>query len=220
MSIETLLTLGVAAAILLLAAVLRFVILGSIRLALRITGTEVPWLQKPPRTGSGGPKRAPLAPRLARGGRSAAAGLAYTGSAFVDGLRITAAAVVHAASAVAAWASPRLRGASRSSRAAVAAAGRDLRPRVRQAARRSATSLTSLPARLKPAFVVTVATVQHLARLVAQRTRTWVQEHEAERKARPGEPTSAGEGPRVIDLQRDFDPLTDDFPEDRIGSPL
>lgn len=225
MSIETLLTLVVAAAILVLAAVLRFVVLGSIRMALRISGVQVEWLQKPAPGTSDKRERARVAPSVARGLRSAAAAVGYIGRAFVEGLRIGAAGIARGAAGIArgavafaAWLSPWMRDASRSSTRTVASAGRRVGPVVRQASRRSVLAVRSVRDRLKPSFVVAVATVQHLARLILERARSWIQEHEAERSARPGEPTSAGGGPRVIDLDRDFDPLTDEFPEDRIGS--
>lgn len=223
MSIETLLTLAVAAGILAVAAVLRFVILGSIRVALRVTGTQVWWLQKPSRweTDAGATPRAgraPLRPRVAALGRATARESVFFVTAFAEGIRLAAVGIATWALAVAAWSTPRLEGAGRGAGTALATTAERTRPGLRRASEALSRSARSAASKVKPAFVVAVATVQHLVRLVAARAAAWVDGRHAERSARPGEPTPGGDGPRVIDLDRDFDPLTDDFPEDRVGS--
>lgn len=221
MSIETLLTLGLATAILVLAALLRLLVLGAARLGLRLSGRRAWWLEKPRRERAERaerPQRAALWPRLARGARSATAALGFLVSGVVEGLGIAVVGLARGADRTGAALAPRLRGASRSSASAADAAAAWLGPRLGSAAATSRRALASGVARVKPAVVLAIATVQHVAQLVVDRTRAWVNEREAERSARPGEATSSGDGPRVIDLDRDFDPLTDDFPEDRIGS--
>lgn len=225
MSIETLLTLGVAAAILVVAALLRVVILGVVRIGLRLSGRRIWWLERSRRWDAAEdtdrpkrPERARLWPRIVRGARSAASAVAFLVSGTIEGLGIMVVGLARGADALGVALAPRLRGGFRTSAGSAAAATAWLGPRLREAGRRTASVTGSALARVKPAIVLAIATLQHLVLALAGRTRAWIQQHEVERSARPGEPTSAGDGPRVIDLDHDFDPLTDDFPEDRIGS--
>src|SRR5687768_3207810 len=108
MSIETLLTLALAAGILAVAAVLRFVILGSIRLAMRVSGTHVWWLEKPSRwepaiSSTHRPPRAPLRPRASALGRRIARETVFLVTAFAEGLRLATVGLATWALALAAW---------------------------------------------------------------------------------------------------------------------
>lgn len=221
MSLETLLTLGATTGILVLAALLRFVVLGIVRLGLRLSGRQVWWLQRTPReraTGRDLRERRPLWPRVVRGARSAAAASWFLVAGVAEGLGIAAVGLARGSVRLGAAVATGVRGALDTSADAAVSTTAWLGPRLRRAGRRSRRVVGAGISRVKPAVVLTVATVQHFSTLLAARAEAWLQEHQAERSARPGEPTAAGGGPRVIDLDRDFDPLTDDFPEDRIGS--
>ena len=223
MSIETLLTIGLALAILVVAAVLRFLILGVTRSGFRVSGREIPWALRPARyresTGGTG-VRAPIGPRVATGARGAVGSATFLVSAFVEGLAIAVLGTVRALTAIAAVGVPRLRGAGRTVGGSMTAAGAAAGPRAGAALSGLRRASASALARLRPALVIAIATLQHLGRVTARRTRARLEQLREERSTRPGEPTAAGDGPRVIELDREFDPLTDDFPEDRIRSSI
>ncbi len=221
MGIETLVTLGVAIAILVLAALLRFVVLGIVRLGLRLSGRH-PWrLQRAPRERAPGEhrrERPPLWPRVVRGARAVAAASQFLVQGVVEGLGIAVVGLARGAGRLGAGLATAIQRASQTSAHAAVSITAWVGPGLRLAARRSRRLLGGALSRVKPAIVLSLATVQHFSSVLAARARAWLEEHQAERSARPGEPASPGGGPRVIDLDRDFDPLTDDFPEDRIGS--
>ena len=204
MSIETLLTLALAAGILVSAVVLRFVILGIARLLAHLSGREMA-LRKTPRKRRQRPSREPIWPHIAGGARSLGAASAFVAGAVVKGVRIAATGLVTITVVVVASTVQGVRGMATS-----------LGPRIGAGGQTSWRGMASAWAWLKPRLVVAVATAQHLGRASAQRTRDWVSQQQEERSARPGEPTSGGHGPRVIELNDDWDPLTDEFPEERL----
>lgn len=222
MSIETLLTLGLATAILVVAAILRFVVLGVARLGLRLSGRDVPWLQKPHREQAPeeAPRRShnPIRPRLGRAGHKLAGEAAFLASAFAEGLTIAAVGTAREARSLVGTLTGAARSGGGTTGAAVTASAAAVAPKASDALATARHSTASALRRIKPAFVIAVATVQHLGALAISRVRGWVEQQQEERSLRPGEPTASGDGPRVIDLDREFDPLTDDFPEDRVGS--
>lgn len=218
MSIETLLTLGVASGILVLAVVLRFVVVSIARVLARVSGREVrpvrkarPERRQPkgepisPRKRRQRPARQPMWPRIANAGRSVGAAVTFLAGGFVEGLRIAATGLLTVTVVV-------LASAAQITRRSAASLG----PRIAAGGKASWRALASAWGWLKPRLVVAVATVQHLVRASVQRAREWVDQRQEERSSRPGEPTSAGHGPQVIDLKDDWDPLTDEFPEDRL----
>lgn len=216
MSIETLLTLGVAAGILGLAVVLRFAVLTAARLVARLSGQEVrpvrktPPEQRQPKGERISPRRQRqrsarerVWPRIGDAGRSVGAGAAFVARGFVEGLRVAATGLLTVTVVV-------LASAAQTTRRSAASLG----PRIAAGGKASWRGAASAWRWLKPRVVLAVATVQHLGRASLQRVREWVSQRQEERSSRPGEPSSAGHGPQVIDLKEDWDPLTDEFPED------
>lgn len=181
MSIETLLTLGLAVVILAVAFVLRLVILTLLGVALRLAGKDASWL-KPQRVERARP---PLRPRVASTLRRGAAGVAFLAAL--------------AAAAGAAAGRGAVRGAAELERWADAA-NRRLAPHTMQLATAARRRAAAAAARLGSALVTVVATLQHVSAVLGARLRQRLQR-----------PTITAEQPRsprrVIDLERDDDPL-------------
>lgn len=223
MGIETQLTLALAAGIVAVAAFLQLTMRALTRLFLVVTGRE-----RPAPAGSETPRRArprsktrPLWPRIAHAAGAAAETAAFLVRAFAQGLLIAAIGIARGVT-VAATGFGRVAAVAAANAAHVAKlAATRVRPQIAAAARTSARAVASAVAWTKPRVVLVIATLQHLGHVVVERSREWIGDLQRERQARPGEASSVADGPRVIDLERDFDPLTDDFPEDeRVSSSL
>lgn len=185
MSIETLLTLGVAAAILVAAFLLRLVVLTFLRVGLRLAGRDASWLkpQWVPRS------RRRLRPRLGaavRGaGAAVAAGAAVVGAAGGAGVRGAA----RAGAGLERWAH---------------GTNARLAPRTTQltlAARRRGTAFAK---RLGMLLVTAIATVQHFASLAVVGLRRWLNDQRNGERVTKPEPRRHA---KVIDLDHDDDPL-------------
>jgi hypothetical protein len=194
MSIENLLTLGVAAAILVAAAVLRLIVLGSMRLFFKLSGKPAPWARSA-ETAERGPSRTrprrPLARPALNGLGALGAGLLYVFATLGTSMRSAGTKVARAAATAHVSLSPRV--ASGTQRGA-AAAGRTM----------------------KAGAIVTVASGQHLGRLAARR----IKEAAERRAARPAPPSAQEEAPtaRVIVLDREWDPLTDPLEDQPVSN--
>jgi len=215
MSIETLLTLGLTAVILVVAFVLRVVILSVVKVGLLLAGKDTPRLQPH----SAAVARPPLRTRLASAGRRTAAGWAHVGAGLTSAGRKTAAGLAflrpHLASAgrktaaaLALLAALLAAGVASVGRAGVAgAAGLErwadatnqrLAPHTMEATAALRRSAAAGGRRIAPVLVTTVATVQHVASLTLVRARP--------RGKHSIPPESAADEPRrVIDLDRDRD---------------
>ena len=228
MSIETLLTLGVAAAILVAAAVIRLVVLGLLEIGFRLAGRDTAWLH--PFRNAPGPaeapvrrQRRPVRPRLEHGLGVARTevnrGLAFTRREVVPRVRTggaaTAAVIVFIAATLAGWALVLGREVGRGGRGASAW----LRPRLSSTSARARRGAIAAGAWIRPRLVVALATLQHLARVVYERSSEWLDTRREERSTRVGgedgpDAGPAPQPPRVIDLDKDWDPLTDPLPPD------
>lgn len=186
MSIETLLTLGVAAAILVVAFLLRLVVLTFLRLGLLLAGRDASWLkpQRLPRS------RRSLRPRV--GAALRGAGVAVAAGAGVA--RVAVGAGVQGAARAGAgferWAD---------------ATNARLAPRTTQltlAARRRGASFAK---RLGMLLVAAIATVQHFASLAAVGLRRRLNDQRNGGRVAKPEPRRPA---KVIDLDHDDDPVT------------
>jgi len=195
MSIENLLTLGVAGAILAAAALLRLILLGSLRLFFKLSGKPVPWAhgaEVPEGGTSGTPRpRRPIARPALNGLGALGAGLVYVLATLGTWMRSAGAAIARAVGAAHASLSPRV--ASGTQKGA-AAAGRGV----------------------KSAAIVTVASGQHLGRIAAQR----IKEANERRSAHATHQPVSEEPPegRVILLDREWDPLTDPLEDQPVSN--
>lgn len=186
MSIEKLLTLGVAAGLLVIAAILRLLVLGALSLLYKLSGREIPRAASDddPRPAR---QRRPLA-------RPALHGLGVVGGGLVYVLATLGAWTAVAGGAIA--------------RSATAAYAR-LSPRVTAGTK---TGLTAAAAKIKSFAIVTVATALHLGRTLAQMVNERLAQRSADRAAQRAAEDAAAEEPqggRVIRLEREWDPLTD-----------
>lgn len=220
MSIETLLTLGVAAAILVVAFLLRLVVLSVLRVGLRLAGRDASWL-RPQSLPSSRPR---LRTRAAPAARRAASGAAVGAAALAAAVGPALAATVRALAAAHRAA---LRGATRAG-AKVATAARAgvqgvasaaaaletwadatnarLAPRTAELALATRRSGVAVMKRLGVFLVTALATAQHFTSLAAARLR---KQRSAQRVANPEPRTPEPRRPRkVIDLDRDEDPLS------------
>lgn len=182
MSIESILTLGVAAAILLGAALLRLIVLGSLRLLFALTGRQVFWApgeEKKPPTDRPRPRIRRPAWRAAR---SFGAGLIYVFATLGTWFRAGGAGLGDRAGSSYQQLAPRLR------------------PNWSELRRR----LAATGAKIASVTVVAIASVQHLSRLVGARVKERVDRRSA-RRARQEDALDD----RVIVLDRGWDPLTD-----------
>lgn len=182
MSIENLLTLGVAAGILAVAAVLRLLFLGGLKLFYLLSGREVTQATETAEARPPGPRRPVARPALnAFGalGRSMILVFATLGTwMFAAGSAITRAATSGYAS---------------------------LSPRV---AAGTKTGVTVGAGKLKTFAVVAIATMQHLAQGVAEMVNTRLAEAAARRREKNA-PVEEPQEATVIRLDREWDPLTD-----------
>ena len=194
MSIETLLTLGLTAAILVAAFMLRVVILGGLRLGLRLAGKDTSWTRPQVVAPTGSAASAPDRPAAARRerplwtpGRGAGIGssLGAAGASILAMAATAWTAMVRAAEGLERW-------ADRTSES-LEPAMRD----ITSAARRSTRDIGKY-------LVAGIATVQHLILLLAG----WVRRVVAD-STPPDPPRRRSQGgPRkVIDLDLDDDPL-------------
>lgn len=214
-SIETLLTLGLAAAILLAAALIRLIVLGLLEIAFRLAGRDTAWLhpfRHAPPAGAGPRGRRPVRLRLEQGLGVVRRDLAPRVKA---GGAATAAAIVFVAATLAGWAVIAGREAGRGGRGAAAWLG----PRLRGGFAQFRRAARSAGAWIRPRAVVALATIQHLVRIAVERSRAWLEARSVERNARVGAEDGPDAGPsprppRVIDLDKDWDPLTDPLPPD------
>ena len=215
MSIETLLTLGLTAVILVVAFVLRLVILSVVKGGLLLAGKDTSRL----RPHSAAVARVPLRTRVSSTGRRTAAGWAHVRAALTSAGSKTAAGFAFlrpriasagrkTAAALAFLAALLAAGVASMGRAAVAgAAGLErwadttnerLAPYTIQATAALRRSAAAGGRRIGPVLVTTVATVQHLASLTLVRARPRGK-HSVSPAAGANEPN------RVIDLDRDRD---------------
>lgn len=196
MSIETLLTLVLTAALLVCAFVLRLVVLGLLGVGLRLAGKDTAWLRPQRATAEDAPRRerlgqgrrpsiremaAALRPRVAETSRRTRSGLGAAGATLL-------------AVAAALW-TAMARGADRLERWADRTNAR-LAPatiEIASAAKRSAADIGKY-------LVAGIATIQHVVLLLAG----WVQARVAKRPPADREETPP---PKVIDLDHDEDPL-------------
>lgn len=220
MSIETVLTLGLALAILVAGFVLRLVVLTVLRLGMRLAGRDASWLT-PQRVPRSGPLPRPRqGGAFRRAGTAIAAGAAALAAATGPALAAIGRAVAHAAGAAAQAAArsgtalaAALRGGARTAAAAAAAleqwadaTNARLAPRTAEvglAARRSAAAGAK---RLRLLLITLIATVQHFASLAATRVR-----QRPKPRPVPSPETRERRAQRrrdVIDLDRDEDPLS------------
>ena len=226
-SIETLLTLGIAAAILLAAAVIRLVVLGLLEIGFKLAGRDTAWLHpfRNARVPGERPRRqrAPLRPKLEGGlgvaRRELHRGLGFTRTEVVPRIKTggaaTAAVVLLVIATLAGWAVVLGREVGRGGRGASAWLGPRLSSGLAQARR----GAHAAAAWIRPRAVVALATLQHLARVVYERSSEWLDTRREERSTRVGgedgpDAGPAPQPPRVIDLDRDWDPLTDPLPPD------
>lgn len=207
MSIESLLTTGAATAILAVAVALRLVVLSTARLILRMSPRDARPVRERPRKQRRPAAREPIRPRLAQSSRSVGASLSFVAGAVAKGVRVTATGLLTITLLLVASA---MRGIERGATS--------LRPRLAAGGRASWQALVCAWGWLMPRLVIAVATLQHLTRRITERSREWLSRQQEQRGSRPGEAASAGPGPRVIELNDDWDPLTDEFPEDRLTS--
>ena len=192
MSIETLLTLGLTAALLVAAFVLRVVILGSLRLGLRLAGRDTSWT-RPQVVGSTGSNASEAVDRPAPVRRKRPLLTPGTGGGIGTALRAASATVL--AVAATAWTAT-VRGAEGLERWAdrtsesLAPAMRD----ITSAARRSTRDIGKY-------LVAGIATVQHVVLLLAGWVRGIVTE------TRPNDAARRSTQPqrKVIDLDLDLD---------------
>lgn len=183
MSIENLLTVGLAAAILVAAAILRLLVLGAVRLVFKLSGRQVPAREIPAAAGHAarGPRR-PLARPALNGLGSLGAGLIYVLATLGTWMRSAGTMIARGARAAYASAAPQVEAGTEKG---LAAAGHKLRS----------------------AAVVAVASAQHLGRVIAHRVKEMA-DARATRKAATA-PVEEPSDARVIVLDRDWDPLTD-----------
>ena len=233
-SIETLLTLGLAAAILLAAAVIRLIVLGLLEVGFKLAGRDTAWLHpfRQARVPGERPRRqrAPLRPRLEDGlgvaRRELHRGLRFTRTEVVPRVKTggaaTAAIVILVVATLASWAVVLGREVGRGGRGASAW----LRPRLSSGFAQARRGLRTAGAWVGPRLIVVLATLQHVARTVYDRAAEWLDTRRGERSARVGAEDGPDAGPapqqpRVIDLDEDWDPLTDPLPpEERVTTRL
>ena len=182
MSIENLLTVGVAAGILAVACVLRLLFLGALKLFYLLAGTQI----AEPETVEEGRAITPRRP-LARPA--------------LNGLGTLGRKVILVFATLGTWMF-----AVGSATARAAAGGyASLSPRVTAGTK---TGLTVGAGKIRSFAIVAVATTQHLARAIAKMVKTRLAEAAARRRAQ----LTPIEEPReatVIRLDREWDPLTD-----------
>ena len=186
MSIENVLTLGVAAAILAAAALLRLVVLGSARLFFALAGKPVPWARTDEEsTAETPPERRAHRPVV----RPALNALGSLGTG-----------LIYVLATLGTW----MRAAGTALAGAAASAYATLSPRV---ASGSQTGLSAVGRALRSGAILTVASAQHLFRTVSGWVNRRVEAAAAERArhAAQEEPSEA----RIIVLDREWDPLTD-----------
>ena len=182
MSIENLLTLGVAAGILAVAFVLRLLFVGALKLFYLLTGNEVARVEAADEERSAGPRRPLARPAL-------------------NGLGALGRGVILVFATLGTW---MFAGGSAVGRAASSGYA-SLTPRV---AAGTTTRMTVGGGKLKTFAVVAIATLQHLAQAIAG----MVNERLAKAAARRREQQVPVEEPQeatVIRLDREWDPLTD-----------
>ena len=184
MSIENLLTLGLAAGLLAAAAALRLLFLGALKLFYLVSGRQVTQPQADAETLARTPRqRRPLArpalDRLASLGRGVVLVLATVGT----WMAAATSAIAKAATAGYASMSPRV------------AAG-------------TKTGLRVGAGKIKSFAIVAAATLQYLARTVIRLVSEQVAMRSARRRERPAAAEEVQQA-RVIRLDRDWDPLTD-----------
>ena len=189
MSIENLLTLGVAVGLLVAGALLRLLVLGGLRLFAKLLGREIP-ADVPDGEAPTSRRPRPIA-------RPALHGLDALGRGLVHALATLGTWLA----TLGTWLAPAGTFVGRAATRAHAS----LSPRVRSG---SQTVLASSGRGLKTAMIVTVASVQHLVRLATAWTKQRAEERSHARAtlhAPAEEPAEA----RVIRLDREWDPLTD-----------
>lgn len=219
MSIETLLTLGLAGVILLAAALMRLVVLGLLELGLRIAGRDTAWLHpfRRARTDEAiRPARPPLRPRVVHAYRSAQGAVVprvRTGTA------AALAAMVLVVMTLAGWALFVGREAVQGGRGAFAW----LRPRMISASSQVGRSARAVLSWLRPRLVMGIATMQHLLRAARESFVARAEARTERRRERVGadaaESGPAPPEPGVIDLDKDWDPLKDPLPPE-LSDPL
>lgn len=182
MSIESILTIAVAAAILVGAALLRLIVLGSLRLLFALAGRQVFWTRGEQKKAASDHARPEMRRPAWRAARSFGAGLIYVLATLGTWMRAGGARLGDRAGSSYRELAPRLRPHRSELRRRVGATG----------------------AKLASGTVVAVASVQHLARLIAARAKERVDRRSA-RRARQQEAVDD----RVIVLDRGWDPLTD-----------
>lgn len=181
MSIENLLTLGVAAGILAVAVVLRLLFLGALRLSYLLSGREVARAEVAGEERPAGPRR-PLA-------RPALNGLGALGRGVIFVLATLGTWMFTAGSAI----------------GRTAASGyASLSPRV---AAGTKTGVTMGAGKLKTLAILAAATAQHLAQAIAKMVNTRLSE--AARRREQQAPVEEPQEATVIRLDREWDPLTD-----------
>lgn len=190
MSIENVLTLGVAAAILAAAALLRLVILGTARLFFALSGKQVPWARPADEAADEGITE----PRRERKGHRPVV------RPVLNALGTLGAGLIYVLATLGTW----MRGVGAVLGAAAASAYAVLSPRVASGTQRG---VAAAGRAIRSGAIVTVATAQHLAHVAAQwaSRRAASAAEERARHASVDEPSEA----RVIVLDREWDPLTD-----------
>lgn len=182
MSIETILTIAVAAAILVGAALLRMVVLGSLRLLFALSGREVFWGRGEEKKPLMDHPRRPIPRPAWRAARSVGAGAVYV------------------LATVGTWMRSAGTGAADRARSAY----RKLSPRLRPTWSELRRGVPATGSRIASVAVVAVASIQHLSRLIGAR----LKESLYQRSVRPAQREDDLDD-RVIVLDRGWDPLTD-----------
>lgn len=182
MSIESILTIVVAAAILVGAALLRLIVLGGLRLLFALSGREVFWTPSAVKKRASGHRGPPIRRPARRAARSLGAGLMYVFATLGIWMRSAGAALG----------------------ARAGSSYRELAPRLRPNRSELRRRLAATGGKVASVTVVAVASIQHLWRLVAARVKERVDQRSA-RRARQ----EATFHDRVIVLDRGWDPLTD-----------
>ena len=183
MSIENLLTLGVAVGLLVAAALLRLFVVGAARLFFRLSGRAI--RPQEPVTETPGPSRArrPIARPALNGLGALGRGLVYALATLGTWMAATGALIGSAAAGAYASLSPRPRSGTST---VIATAWRGL----------------------KTAMIVTVASLQHLIRAASRRVEQ--RAHSSSRaRTKPVTPKEESTEAQVIVLDREWDPLTD-----------
>ena len=191
MSIENLLTLGLALGLLAAAAVLRMIVLGAWRLFFKLSGRDMRAREAPAETDPSTRTRRPIARPAPTGLGAFGRGLVYVLATLGTWMTVAGTSIARAAASSYESLSPRL---TSGMQGVLPATGRAL----------------------KTGLIVTLASVQHLGRLASDRMKERVAE-----RARSRMPETPAEQPteaRVIRLDREWDPLTDPLEDQPVSN--